>query len=121
MSRRQKPPPNPALRPNNAAVVCTDRGQHPEAIIADFSVDTDGPEDAPVTGITWMQTPNSDLVARQLPDGSLTYRFRCRRCRRDVRLRHPKLAAIVTGMYQAPGGKRGRLILDISHRLPLLP
>jgi hypothetical protein len=111
VSRRRKlPPPNPACVPFNAAVVCTDRGQHPEALIARF-VDEQDPGAG--RGIVWQQTPHEDLVADVRPDRSQTFRFACKRCGRDVRLREPSVLAAIDALRQA-GESHKRLILNIS-------
>ena len=111
MSRRQKlPPPNPAVALFNASVVCTDRGQHPRALIARLV------DEAPaVTGkrwTAWQDTPSNDLLSGQhAPESPDTLRFFCRRCRRDVRLRTPNVLAALDALRQV---QEGHLSLDIS-------
>lgn len=108
MSRPRKPaPPDPAVIKLPGRVACTDRGQHPEARITPFA-DEPG-EDRKVT---CAETPQWDVIADSRP-GTLTLRFACRRCGRDVRLREPNVLAVIDVLREAAGGD-DRLVFDIS-------
>jgi hypothetical protein len=112
VSRRRKPPePSPVAIPFNAVVVCTDRGQHPPALITRL-VDEQAPGLSDGRRTVWQDTPRRILVSGQhapeLPD---RLGFRCRRCGRDVRLRMPNALAALDTLRQV---QDGRLTLDIS-------
>jgi len=112
VSRSRKPPRvSFASMPFSSAVVCTDRGQHPQALIARFAdVHRRGDD----WRIVWRQTPGQDLVTdAERVGGSRTFRFRCVRCRRDVQLREPNVVATIDALRQA-GADRQHLALDIS-------
>jgi hypothetical protein len=111
VSRRQPPQPSIYVIPFNAFVVCTDRGQHPQSVIARLT-------DDPALGLPsrrrtlWQDTPSGDLLSgRHAPESPDTFRFRCRRCRRDVRLRTPNVLAALDALRQL---QEGCLSLDIS-------
>jgi hypothetical protein len=120
---RRRPPPKPSIYaiPFNGAVVCTDRGQHPEAVIAEFAdwhkwaADFEDMQDSGSgPDARWRQTPHEDLVSsRHTPAAPDTLRFFCRRCGRDVRLRAPNVMAAIDALREV-GGNRKRLILDVS-------
>jgi hypothetical protein len=115
MSRRRKLPP---LLPGYtrtflAALVCTDRGQHARARIADLSGAALPGEDP--SGI-WIQYDRCEVADTWMAaDGWRTYTFTCRRCRRNVELREPRLIAAVTALKTSGAGD-GRPVLDISLR-----
>jgi hypothetical protein len=113
MSRRRKLPPLPAgqLRTFPIAVVCTDGGQHPEAAIGDLS-------GAPLPGENpsnvWMLTQRGEPVPGWMGgDGWRTNTFTCRRCKRNVPLREPRVMRAVALLAKSGVGD-GRPVLDIS-------
>ena len=113
MSRRRKLPPLAPgyIRAFSIAVVCTDRGQQPEAGIANLS-------GAPLPGqdpaLIWQQTEHGEPVTGwQHADGFRTFRFACGRCGRDIRLREPNVLAVAAALPKSGIGD-GRPVLDIS-------
>lgn len=115
MSRRRKLPPLPEghVRTFLAAVVCTDRGQHPRARIADLSGAALPGEDP---SLCWAEYVLGEPVTEWMAaDGWRTYAFRCRRCGRHVELREPRLIAAVTAIEKS-GVSDGRPVVDISWR-----
>lgn len=90
-------------------IVCTDRGQHAEARIAAFGVEQPGGARAAVL----QMTPTWDVIAGGGTARWSTYRFRCRRCRRDVQLREDTLLAVAGALHQA-GADRERITIDMS-------
>jgi hypothetical protein len=111
VSRRKSPQPSIYVMAFNAYVVCTDRGQHPQAVIARL---VDDPT-ASLPGrrrTIWQDTPRGNLLSgRHAPQSPDTFRFWCRRCERDVRLRTPNVLAALDALRQV---QEGRLSLDIS-------
>jgi len=89
-------------------VTCTDHGQHAEALIARFAEERD-----PDGGrkIVVAMTPGWDVLAAG-GTGWITYRFRCRRCGRDVQLREETMGAVVDALQAS--GDREHLAIDIS-------
>lgn len=114
MSRRRELPPVPEgyTRTFTVAVICTDRGQHPKAVIANLTeAASTGTDAAPVI---WQQTEHDAPVTDWRPaDGTRTFRFACPRCGRDVRLREPNVLAAIGVLREAAGG-HARPVLDIS-------
>ncbi|MGH3186758.1 MAG: hypothetical protein ACRDPY_45540 [Streptosporangiaceae bacterium] len=106
--RRTPPPPNPAVIPFSAVVVCTDRGQHPRALITRL-----GDQRAGGAGIAYLvMRRQGELVSgHHAPDAPDTIRFACSRCSRDVRLRAPNVLAALDALREV---QDGRLTLDIS-------
>jgi hypothetical protein len=117
VSRRRKLPPlrEGYTRTYLVAVVCTSRGTHAEAGIANLGefVDVAG-----AVSVLWQHAGHPDpLTGWQAPDGSRTFRFRCPRCPsergrpRDVQLREPHVLAYIDALRTAD---RIRPVLDIS-------
>jgi hypothetical protein len=109
VSRRRKLPTlSPGyIREFTVAVVCTDRGQHPEALIADLA-------DRMADGtLVWADNAPAPVTGWEAADGSRTFRFTCNRCGRDVRLREPNVLAVIDTLREA-GTTRSRPVLDIS-------
>jgi hypothetical protein len=115
MSRRHKLPslPEGYIRTFLIAVVCTDRGQHARARIADLSGAALPGEDP---SLCWVEYVQGELVEQWMSaEAWRTYTFDCRRCRRHVQLREPRLIAAVTALDKS-GVSDGRPVLDISLR-----
>jgi hypothetical protein len=113
VSRRRKLPDLPPgqVRTFSIAVVCTDRGQHPEAGIASLS---GAPLPGQDPGLVWQQAEHGEPVTSWMqPDGWRTFRFTCSRCGRDVRLREPNVLAAAAVLPKSGVGD-GRPVLDIS-------
>lgn len=108
--RRKASPPEPDLIPFAGKLVCTDRDRHPQVRITGVM---EQPGDA--AGMSLAMTRNWDLISDQRPEG-FTFRLRCKRCRRDVRLREDKVKAAFDALRQLRG-EGVPLVLDIS-RLP---
>ena len=117
MSRRRKIPPlrEGYTRVYLVAVVCTGRGAHAEASIANLGefVGIDG-----TVSVLWQEAKHPDLLTGwRDPDGCRTFRFRCPRCPsergrpRDVRLHEPKVLAYMEALRSTA---RMRPVLDIS-------
>jgi hypothetical protein len=87
--------------------VCTGRQQHAEARITSFAEES-GPDGG--RRLIFQETPGWDVLAETGPSKGATYRFRCRRCRRDVQLSEQTLMAVIDALRAA--GERLRL--DIS-------
>lgn len=94
-------------------VVCTDRGQHAEARITSIAVE-DAPEMPGGRRIALTMTPDWDAIAGGGTARWSTYRFRCRRCRRDAQLREDTLLAAAADALHQAGGDRERITIDIS-------
>ena len=113
MSRRRKLPPLPPgyIRTFLSVAVCTDRGQHARAKIADLSGAALPGEDP---SLLWQQLEHGEPAGTWMTaDGSRTYEFDCRRCRRHVELTEPRLIIVVTAQEKS-GVADGRPVLDIS-------
>jgi hypothetical protein len=98
--------------PVTVKVTCTDRGQHPEALLGNVAdARTMGGD-----GILWPSpVPQGQMVIphRAFAGKPAVCRFHCRRCGRDVRLREPNLLAAIDVLRHA-GGAGKRQTLDIS-------
>lgn len=113
MSRRRKLPPLPEryIRTFLAAIVCTDRGQHPRARIADVSGAALPGEDP---ALCWVAYERGDVMETWMQaDGWRTYTFACRRCRRNVPLTELRLIMAVKALDKSGRGD-GRPVLDVS-------
>ena len=91
-------------------MVCTGRGQHAQQRITGF-VDQQEPEEE--SSVAWGQTSRWDVIADSRPEAGFTLRFKCKQCRRDVRLREPNALAVIGALRQASGSGEDR-VLDIS-------
>lgn len=108
MSRRRKMPPPPpgTVRVPLVAIVCTDGGQHPEAMLHRLLVTRSDDRET----VAWRgKAPITDW---RPADGSHTFAFTCRRCRRDVRVREANLLAAMHARRDARPD--GRFVIDTS-------
>jgi hypothetical protein len=118
LSRRHKlAPPRPGYtRVYLVAVACTDKGQHPQAGIANLGqfADVDG-----TIRVLWQRRGHPDpLTGWQDPDGSRTFRFPCKRCgRRNVVLHE---ASVIAYMELMRATAKARPVVDLSDLPPLL-
>lgn len=115
MSRRRKLPPLPDghVRTFLAAVVCTDAGQHARARIADVSGAALPGQDP---SHCWVEYVLGEPVEQWMAaDAWRTYEFDCRRCKRHLELREPRLIVAVAALRNS-GIHDGRPVLDISWR-----
>jgi hypothetical protein len=100
--RRKLPPPDTAAVPAGGLVICTDHDRHRPLRIAVFDYD---PEPGEGSKVTFSQTSRWDLIADEMRPGTpFTFRFKCKLCRRDVRLTEANAAAAIDALRQAFGG-----------------
>lgn len=115
MSRRRKLPPLPEghIRTFLVKVICTDRGEHAPAKIADLSgaaLPGQNPSQC------WVQYVKGEPAEQWMgADAWRTYTFDCPRCKRHVQLREPRLMAVVAALDKS-GVSDGRPVLDMSWR-----
>lgn len=111
MSRRRRPAP-PLLpgysRVYTTAVVCTDRGQHPEVALWEVIPGRDVPVQA---AVVCGERAEGSPVSWDSGDGTRTYRFHCRRCGRDLQLQEEKLVAVLAVVG---GDRSARTRFDLS-------
>lgn len=78
--------------------ICTDRGQHPSAVIADFHPAPGGYAPTgrrqPLTGDAPDMARPVTVTGTERADGGTTWRMRCPRCGRDFRVRDDTLTKI---------------------------
>jgi hypothetical protein len=107
---RRRPPPDPAVIELPGRLECTDKGQHAAARITSFAVKKEPGEGGK---IEFAETPLWDVIAESGPAWGPTFRFRCRRCDRDVQLREETLITLIDGLREARGD-RTHITVDIS-------
>jgi hypothetical protein len=108
--RRQSGPPPDQF---TVKVMCTDRGQHPEAAITNVA---DG-RTTGGDGVLWPSPVPQGQPAiphRAFAGRQEVFRFWCRRCGRDLRLRGPNLLAMIDALRSSGQDGAKRLTLDIS-------
>jgi nucleoside-diphosphate-sugar epimerase len=111
MSRRRKLPPQPAgtVRVFTANVICTDRGQHPAALLGRVVDGRDVGKGEQVLFDNSRPAPVTDWRG----DVDKTFHFACQRCGRDEVIREPNLLAAIDQDLRKHLGRAHRVV-DVS-------
>jgi hypothetical protein len=108
--RRKRPEQDPELPEFDGLVICTGHDRHRPLRIAGFTCEA---VQGGGSAVSFSQTSRWDVVADARPD-TLTLRFRCKLCRRDVRLTEANATAAVEALRAAAAGSSGPVTVDVS-------
>lgn len=106
--RPRRSPQDTQPPPPDGVVICTDRRRHRLVRIAVFDYEPGNGD-----GVRFSQTSRWDVIAGALEGSELTYRFKCKLCCRDIRLRDANAQAAVAVLRAGFRGE-GPLPFDVS-------
>jgi hypothetical protein len=113
LSRRKKLelPAEGQIRFFATTIVCSDRNQHLKTVVAPPIMDS---RQWAQGEILWQTGGESPITDWRPADGSKTFRFRCKRCDRDVRLTRDALGRLFDALGIPEACRERRTEIDIS-------